>query len=506
MTGSSGNDTFTVDQSFLDLGERPFVVQFDGQGGTDEVKAGSTVKTSDWQISGANSGSMGTKGIVEFLNTEKLSATNASDSAHTLSAINNSYNWQVNASGNGILSTLENVAGSILQDKTTTSVEFSGFDTLSGSGTDYLDYSQYASAAMVDLDAETASGFDKVTGVNVVIGSAQADTFKGDTNNNLFVAGMGDTVDGNSGFDSVMYRETGTSGEDLQVSVDKAGSDFTYARGTWDGTKFTADGQTMVVKNVDLLAAKGGSGANHFDFSAADVAVHLDGGAGNDTLIGGSKDDILIGGLGADQLTGGLGTDEVIEVRAADFRLTTNKLRVGTDGEDTLTGVESVYLRALSANGDTTGKTLDARGADAFNITLEGTDLADSLYASAHGDTLTGNGGADTITAGAGADTLSENFAGRAKISVSGANYALDLAQGTTEQWTLDIPVTTSGNGFVLTINDASGAHTTDEIAWGASGRDITRAIEKSAEPELRPAEYCNGNQQQYQCIDSLAD
>ncbi len=169
----------------------------------------------------------------------------------------------------------------------------------------------------------------------------------------------------------------------------------------------------------------------------------------------------------------------MIEVRAADFRLTTNKLRVGTDGEDTLTGVESVYLRALTESGDTTGKTLDARGADAYSITLEGTDLADTLYASDHGDTLTGNGGADTITAGAGADTLSENFTGRANISVSGANHALDLAQGTTEQWTLDIPTVTSGSGFVLTITDASGTHTTDEIAWGSTGRDITRAIEK---------------------------
>ncbi|WP_261842146.1 LEPR-XLL domain-containing protein [Aliamphritea ceti] len=480
VTGSAGNDTLTVDKSFLDLGERQFAIQFDGQGGTDEVKAGNTVKTSDWQVSGDNTGTMGTNGIVEFLNTEKLSATNASDSSHTLSAINNTYNWGINADGAGILSTMETVSGSILKGKTTTSVEFSGFDDLGGSGSDYLDYSQYGSATNVDLEAETATGFDGVTGVNVLIGSAQADTFKGDTNNNLFVTGMGDSVDGNSGYDSVMYQETGVTGQDIKVSVDKAGSDFTYASGAWDGSAFTADGQSMSAINVDLLAAQGGSGDNYFDFSAADVTVHLDGGAGDDTLLGGSGDDVLIGGLGTDQLTGGAGSDEVIEVRAADFRLTTNKLRVGTDGEDTLTGVESVYLRALSASGDTVGKTLDARGADAFSITLEGTDLADMLYASDHGDTLTGNGGADTITAGAGADTLSESFSGRANISVSGANYALDLAQGTTEQWTLDIPVVTTGTGYVLTIIDANGTHTSDEIAWGSTARDVTRAIEKT--------------------------
>ncbi len=481
IAGTNDDDKLTIDQSFLDLGERQFIVQFDGNQGEDTIATGATVTTSHWQVSGDNSGSMGSNGIVEYLNAEVLETVNSDDSQHVLSAINNSYSWNVTEEGNGVLSTLEEQLGSIIESESSTQMSFSGFDEISGSGTDYLDYSQYAEGVNVDLEQGLATGFDNVSGVNTLLGTSFDDTFTGDTNNNVFVVGFGDTVDGGDGFDSVVYRETGASGVDITVSVDTAEEDFTYQGGSWDGTDFTdtAD-QTITLVDVDLLSAEGGSGDNYFDFSTADVRVNLVGGDGADTLIGGSEDDVFVGGAGDDAIIGNGGDDEVISVRAEDFELTANKLKVGSDEEDTYTGIEDVYLKALSLDTDITGRTLDASAASDYNITLEGTELADTLIASNYGDQLSGFGGADTITAGTGTDTLVEDFSGRAHVAISGVDYELDLSQGDNEIVTITLPNATSGTGYTLSFTTVDGTVTTEEIVWDSATRDVSRAIEKA--------------------------
>ncbi|ELT96097.1 hypothetical protein CAPTEDRAFT_208413, partial [Capitella teleta] len=316
VTGSDGADTFTVDQSFLDLGEQSFVVQFDGKGGNDKVAAADNVTSSAWQINGENEVSMGANGIVEFLNVEALQAMQTDDSQHVLAAINNNYHWQVDAEGQGIVSTLDDLPGSILQAVSTVSISFDGFDILGGSGSDYLDYSQYTTGVVVDLDAGTATGFDSVSGFNTLVGSAHSDTLTGDSNDNLFVGGIGDVIFGNSGFDTVLNQQHDS---DLNLNVttqqipdenDPASTvtvtTFEYQSGTWTEDNngswtFTSSGQ-MELQDVDLIGAIGD----------APVQVYLEGGAGDDTLIGGSEDDILIGGLGVDQLTGGAGYDQAL--------------------------------------------------------------------------------------------------------------------------------------------------------------------------------------------------
>ncbi|WP_232055188.1 hypothetical protein [Vibrio taketomensis] len=160
---------------------------------------------------------------------------------------------------------------------------------------------------------------------------------------------------------------------------------------------------------MDLIAAIGGSGENYFDFSKVDVAVNLFGGEGDDTLLSGSGADVLVGGSGDDTLDGGSGVDEVIAVRSENFELVNNTLKVGSDEEDSLNNIESVYLKALS---DDSGKTLDASAAADYDITLEGTEFADVIKASAYGDSISGLGGADTITAGSGVDRIVESFLG----------------------------------------------------------------------------------------------
>ncbi|GAM76374.1 alkaline phosphatase [Vibrio ishigakensis] len=361
VTGTDGDDTFTVDQSFLDLGEQNFIVQFDGGEGSDTVAVGSDVTTSNWQINGDNEGNLGDNGTVEFLNTEAIEATQSDDSIHVLAAINSSYNWEITSEGEGNLSTLENLNdGGLLDSVSATSITFKGFDELGGSGSDYLDYSQYSEGISVDLENEAVTGFDSVTGMATVIGSDYADTFIGDTNHNLFVVGFGDSVDGFGGFDTVLFKESGSGGVDIKLALDSDndGIDYVYQGGSWDGSTFTeTQDQTVTIVDVALLAAEGGSGDNYFDFSASELDVHLIGGDGADELIGGIGDDVFIGGAGSDSIDGGDGSDEVIAVRAADFVMDGNAIKVNDDETDTLTNMEVVYLKAQANEDDVDGYT-----------------------------------------------------------------------------------------------------------------------------------------------------
>ena len=78
----------------------------------------------------------------------------------------------------------------------------------------------------------------------------------------------------------------------------------------------------------------------------------FDGEGGDDILIGNGGNDNLQGDGGNDTLDGGLGTDIAdFNAAAADFRVSTNALGqivvahsfgTGTEGTDTLTGIETV--------------------------------------------------------------------------------------------------------------------------------------------------------------------
>ena len=158
INGSDEADKFSINQSFLDLGERNFVIKFDGQAGDDTIATDSGVIQSAWQIHGEKTGSLGTNGIIEFANAETLNVTQSSDSNHVIAALNNSYSWKMSAQGAGVVSILEDVAGTDLDNASGASLAFSGFDVVGGSGTDYLDYSSFGSAVTVNLEEEIASG------------------------------------------------------------------------------------------------------------------------------------------------------------------------------------------------------------------------------------------------------------------------------------------------------------------------------------------------------------
>ncbi|PJR09114.1 peroxidase family protein [Sinorhizobium meliloti] len=154
---------------------------------------------------------------------------------------------------------------------------------------------------------------------------------------------------------------------------------------------------------------------------AADVLLgglgndSLDGGGGIDDLQGGAGDDHLLGGIANDHLTGGEG-DDLLEGGdgPADVAYFTGPASnyafssegtdlivsdsVGTDGTDTLRGIER-----LDFNGVTYVVRPDADAADPVQ---SGTAGADAMIGSTGDDSINAGSGDDIVVAGDGGDTV----------------------------------------------------------------------------------------------------
>jgi len=158
---------------------------------------------------------------------------------------------------------------------------------------------------------------------NVLDGGAVADDMLGGKGNDTYVVdNVGDKVTelANEGIDTV------------QALVN-------YALG--------ANVENLVLTGSAAINGTGNALDNKITGNAANNV--LDGGAGNDTLDGGAGDDRLIGGAGNDRLEGGAGNDTaVLTGLFADYRVTTSNgittvaAIKGTDGTDTLTGIEKL--------------------------------------------------------------------------------------------------------------------------------------------------------------------
>ncbi|RZJ06635.1 MAG: calcium-binding protein, partial [Haliea sp.] len=109
--------------------------------------------------------------------------------------------------------------------------------------------------------------------------------------------------------------------------------------------------------------------------------VTLDGGAGNDVLTGTTGNDFLTGGTGADTIDGGGGIDTLVEARNSSMTLTNASLIVGSEGTDTLTGIERAVLK-----GGAGANTLDASGFTAGAVTFYSNGGADTLLGSSKDD------------------------------------------------------------------------------------------------------------------------
>jgi Ca2+-binding RTX toxin-like protein len=302
-----------------------------------------------------------------------------------------------------------------------------GGDTIiGGSGTDTASYALSAAGVTVNLGAGTASGGDAagdtLSGIENLIGSAQADTLTGDGNDNVLEGGAGgDTLDGGGGSDTASYASS-VAGVTVNLGAGTASGG--------DAAGDTLSGIENLIGSAQADTLTGDGGNNR-----------LDGNAGDDTLIGGAGGDTLIGGLGSDTasyagsaagVTVSLATGTGSGGDAAGDTLSGIENLVGSAQADTLTGDGGDNVLEGGAGGDTligalgsdtasyalsaAGVTVNlgagtASGGDAAGDTLSGIEnligsaQADSLTGDGNDNTLDGGGGADALTGGAGNDT-----------------------------------------------------------------------------------------------------
>lgn len=212
-----------------------------------------------------------------------------------------------------------------------------------------------ASGVVVDLGAGTATdtfgAADRLMSIEVISGTARADTLTGDAFTNTLRGGDGvDAFDGGAGFDTL----------DFEWEVGRGGSARIVVNlGT--GVAIDAFGNRETITGVE----------NVIGTRFADI------------MVGGEGSDRFEGRGGGDRFDGGAGLDVV------DF---------GADG-----GARGVVVNLATGRlVDTTG----ARGTIAGIERVNGTDLADLVVAGATGAFFSGRDGADQFIGGAGVDTI----------------------------------------------------------------------------------------------------
>ncbi|NEY88691.1 calcium-binding protein [Tabrizicola oligotrophica] len=221
-----------------------------------------------------------------------------------------------------------------------------------------------------------------LTGFNdIAIGSARADVIRGGAGKDLLQGGAGnDTLSGDGGADTLMGG---------------AGADRLQGGAGVDVASYL-DADLAVVINLGTLAFSGGAAGDTLVSierlvlsSLADAVTlagavgHVEGGAGNDTVLGRNGADSLFGGAGVDILEG-LGGDDLLSAdgHASGGAAQFFEQLLGGAGNDTLLGgVGGAILMGDAGN--------------------------DQLRGEGGNDALIGGFGADTLNGGAGIDSVS---------------------------------------------------------------------------------------------------
>jgi serralysin len=238
----------------------------------------------------------------------------------------------------------------------------SGNDTLTGGdGIDTAIYDDASGAITVDLSLTGmqktgAAGYDQLSGIERLTGSRNADTFTGDSANNVIYGHRGnDLIHGAGGDDRIM------GDQDSDTLFGDSGNDRLYGR--------TGDDQ-------------------------------LHGGDGNDRLYGEDGDDLFDGGAGTD----------IAYYSTATAGVTVNLGIVGaqdtvSNGFDTLVGIERIIASAYDDHltGSNAGETFNGQNG---NDAIDGGGGRDYIFGEAGNDIISGGLGNDRLYGGAGQDNF----------------------------------------------------------------------------------------------------
>ncbi|MBB2794235.1 UNVERIFIED_ORG: Ca2+-binding RTX toxin-like protein [Rhizobium pisi] len=459
LQGGAGNDTYVVGSAVTGIVEA-------AGGGDDEIRTTATSYS-----------------MSSYANVERLTFTGTGNA--TLTG-NTGDNIITGGTGNDILT-----GGS-------------GADQLiGGAGTDTASYAMATGAIIFNLKTGVYTGEaagDTFSSIEVLSGSAYADTFVGNGTTITFDGYAGDdTVDYSASAAAVNVTLAGpgvttvASGGDAQgnslVNIEKViGSAFNDTLGSTSPFSYTLQGgagnDTYVVGSaVTGIVEAAGGGDDEIRTTATSYSMSsyanverltftgtgnatltgntgdniITGGTGNDILTGGDGDDILIGGAGADQLIGGAGTDTASYANAA-AAITLN-LKTGVHTGD--------------AAGDTFSS-IEAFAGSNFNDTLIGGTSDDILIGGAGADQLIGDAGTDTASYANAATAITLNL----KTGVHTGDAAGDTFDSIEVFTGSSFDDTFFSSASADTLNGAAGTDTIDySLSSDAVNVDLTTNV-----------------------------
>ncbi|MGA7485676.1 MAG: calcium-binding protein [Xanthobacteraceae bacterium] len=383
-----------------------------------------------------------------------------------------------------------------------------------GDGIDTVSYEGSSEGVIVSLMADTASGGDAagdtLDNIEILIGSAHADTLSGDDGDNA-LSGLGgdNTLYGYGGADGLwggedddtMYGGDGADvlkgfgGNDVLDGGDDADSMW---GGTGNDTYIVDDAGDVVTEYADegidtvdasihytlgaefenlVLTGVGGLNGTGNDRDNAIVGNDsdngLNGGGGADTIKGLGGADIIDGGTGADTMLGGDGWDIFIVDDAGD--VVTERIGEGFDM------VQTEVSYSLAAGSEVEVLYADPASAAAINLTGNEFD-----------NFLTGNDAVNVIAGGLGIDTLRGNGGGDAfiwssvgEIGLSSPDVVADYstAQGDVLHFTnVDADETVAGDQNFTFIGTAAFT-APGQINWFTNGTDTFIQLNTNADP-----------------------
>lgn len=361
-----------------------------------------------------------------------------------------------------------------------------GNDTIDGGdGSDTFIFADVTVASKLNLNSiiaqDTGSGTDLISNIENIVGSSLNDVFTGNSSNNGFWGGNGndtinggagnDTLDGEGGTDSL----SGGTGDDVYYV---AGSDVIVEAASAGNDTVVADANFTLATNLENLylsinreqaeqvsttgeipenAYGNGNALTGTGNSLNNMIVGnynnntLTGLAGNDTLDGYGGSDTLIGGTGNDTYLVDTTADIVTEAAAAGIDTVETSLSSYTLGANVENLTFTSYSYGLYAGtGNELNNLIDASGSNsnyiqqiltgnAGNDTLIGGDGSDSLTGGDGNDSLIGGDGLDQLTGGLGDDTYevaysqSGDWINNTYVSISGFDKVTEASAAGTD-------------------------------------------------------------------------